>query len=257
MRSRSFSGLSVRHAALSVALLALAGCGASGATLGEALPAIGGAPAAAEVVPPEVGQCRAPDSSEIFDLSNDSPLADCTAKHTTITYYVGDFESRPPEREEAEKTCAAKLPEATGLEGMDNEITTIEPVWFRPTARQYALGARWLRCDLAAIGLEEQAAELPSGGLPLFADGKIPDAFALCRSKGGENVTCDAPHTHRAGARFEGSGEKVPTEKTVQRWADKKCNPVMKTDDYLITWPSKGAWDFGRRDVTCWFKTRS
>ena len=89
----------------------------------------------------------------------------------------------PPFEDAIKKTCADGFAEALGLTRQQANLTIFAWAWYEPSPRDYALGARSYRCDLAATNTDGgEPVPLPAGELPLLEGEEVPDAYALCRT---------------------------------------------------------------------------
>ncbi len=173
-----------RHVVPAVLLIgALAGCGGQTTTLGDAIPAVGGAPEPKPIVTPKVGDCRMLDGTQMYSRSDTTPATDCSEQHNAITYAAADVTDEPPFEDAIKKTCADGFAEALGLTTEQANLTIFAWAWYEPSPRDYALGARSYRCDLTATNTDGgEPVPLPAGDLPLLEGEEVPDAYALCRT---------------------------------------------------------------------------
>jgi hypothetical protein len=244
-----------RHLVLALLLIgALAGCGGQTTTLGDAIPAVGGAPVPKPVVIPKVGDCRTLDSLKMYSASDNTPATDCSEPHNAITYAAATLTDEPPFEDAIKKTCADGFADALGLTQELANLTIFAWAWYEPSPREYALGARSYRCDITATNTDAgEPVPLPAGDLPLIQGNEVPNAYALCRTSKKTNVPCTAPHAWRGTGSFEATDNQYPSDATVKKWAADKCPDLVTTETYLFSWPGPGSWaDDDDRTIFCW-----
>ncbi len=244
-----------RYAVLAVLLIGvLAGCGGQTTTLGEAIPAVGGAPEPKPLVTPEVGDCRMLDGAEMYAPSDTTPAIDCSEQHNALTYAAANVADEPPFEDAIEKTCQDGFADALGLTQQQANLTIFAWASYEPSPRDYALGARSYRCDLVATNTDAgEPVPLPAGEVPLLEGKDVPEAYSLCRTSKKENVPCTEPHAWRGTGTFEATGQEYPSDATVKKWAADKCPDRVTSETYLFSWPGPETWaDFGDRTIFCW-----
>jgi hypothetical protein len=245
-----------------IALLALGACTSGGAE-----------PDQVSLTPPERGACRLLTPADIQATSNDSPVVDCTEKHTAETFAVGEFPDDvagediddPALGAYVFDTCEKKF--AKFLGGNESLVmrATVTWAWFRPTEEAWDKGARWWRCDV--VGGGEESTELVT--LPKTAKGillGIPDdRWTVCVNgrtvTDSEKIPCSRPHTWRAVTTIKvgDPGDDYPGDRVVEVRTRDYCSdsvgawlnyPVKY--DYGFTWFHEAEWKAGNRRSICW-----
>ena len=219
-----------RHVVTAVLLIgALAGCGGQTTTLGDAIPAVGGAPAPKPIVTPKVGDCRMLDGTQMYSRSDTTPATDCSEQHNAITYAAAAVTDEPPFEDAIKKTCADGFAEALGLTTEQANLTIFAWAWYEPSPREYALGARSYRCDLTATNTDGgEPVPLPAGDLPLMEGEEVPDAYALCRTS-----KSDQRPVHRA-ARLAGHRQlRGQRRRSIRPMRRSRSGPTDKCPDLV------------------------
>jgi hypothetical protein len=239
-----------------VLLVGLSGCAGNAATLGEAIPAVGGAPRAEPVITPEVGQCRKLTDDGIHGTNDNTPASDCSATHTTLTYVVGKLDDKVKTVDDVKDVCAKGYDKALGLTQDKAVLTVFSWAYFMPTAREYALGHRDYRCDLVATNTYTGTPQaLPGSKIPLIAGGKYAESYALCNTTNDHQVSCSQAHVWKAVYGFLGP-VKWPGEAAVKRLAKAKCSKAVHTKHYSYTWVGEDWWTDDNRAIICWDQTK-
>jgi hypothetical protein len=248
-----------------IALLALGACTAGGAE-----------PDKVSLTPPERGACRQLTPADIQATSNDSPVVDCTEKHTAETFAVGEFPADvagediddPALGAYVFDTCEKKFQKFLGGNESSVMRATVTWAWFRPTEQAWDKGARWWRCDV--VGGGEESTELVT--LPKTAKGillGIPDdRWTVCVNgrtvTDSEKIPCSEPHNWRAVTTIVlgKPGDDYPGDRVVAVRTRDYCSdsvgawlnyPVKY--DYGFTWFHEAEWKAGNRRSICWART--
>lgn len=245
-------------------LVLLAGCtdDSPGTTAYVGAPATTGA--AQEPDPlagvPSLGLCYAMTRSAAAAVTNEGPDVDCSEPHTSMTYYVGQFEAGSDVSDPAVATrgCRENLAEGVGLSADEARSSVLTYIWFEPSTEQWSAGARWFRCDVIARQDNGLFKDLPQA-TPFFPDGVPDDYFRCMRERGGEGiaVTCDKAHGYRWAGSFEGQGKKLPRRANLLEQADQRCFAITGTRTWWVTWPGPDQWAGGDREMDCFKRTRS
>jgi len=257
-------------AAPALALALLAGCseGSSDADPDEVPPVSVEAPAA--------GECRRLTVEDIRRSTNDAEPVECTEPHNAETFLVDEFTGKAASAEPDDARLAAQAYRRCQREFVDflggTESLVMRSVltwaWFRPSAEQWAAGARWYRCDV--VGGGEKSAELVD--LPRTARGVLlgmpADRWMVCADghtvAGSPKIPCDQPHTWRAVTTIVlGKPEDpYPGERVVEVRTRDFCSESVGAwlnypveYDYGYTWFHEPEWRAGNRPSICWGKT--
>ncbi|MFT4084687.1 MAG: septum formation family protein [Nocardioides sp.] len=201
---------------------------------------------------PAVGDCRQTTYQAASKATSDSPVVDCSGSHTTLTYYVGQFSTGTTSVKDADMnsagyTCQQHLAQALGVSKDVAPLTAYSFVWFRPTAAQWATGARWFTCELALIE-DGDFANLPTDDTLVPDD--LTDAYRACITSDGIRTTCDQDHVFRADAVWtsQSTSSKRPSSTSLTAEGQQACG---SSSDY-VTAPSASFWKLGDRQGVCW-----
>ncbi len=176
-------------AVLVLAVVGLPGCSVTAPTG----PRVGASVAAAAV--PRVGDCwSAPDgdAAESWTWWQGAPPVDCATEHNAITLAVGQLPDDFPYEPDGDGSlplvgeklgavaAACRVP---GWEGIGlREGSRVTSLWYLPTPREWAAGARWVRCDIALVAFGPLS-PLTLEPLPPTADALVPglaEEYRLC-----------------------------------------------------------------------------
>jgi len=243
-------------------LVLLAGCSETETPADASMGAPATGTAGAETDPlagaPSVDACYRMSFVESNARTNGDSPVDCSAEHTTITYYVGTFpdDAVEPDPGTMSAQCRKRLPAAMGLTRKQLVSSIFEPVHFEPSPTQWSSGARWFRCDARAES-GDRLRPLPSGGTPVLVE-DVPDAYTRCvddRGGPGLYVTCNKPHTYRWAGYFRAKGGTTyPSRKNFEKQGQ-GCYRFTDNGAYWVTWPLEPRWSTGDRDMNCYRKT--
>jgi hypothetical protein len=244
-----------RWAATGAVLAAgLSGCAGNTATLGDAIPAVGGAPKAEPIITPAVGDCRKLSGDGIAGSNDNTPAGDCSAPHTTLTYLVGKLDDKVKTTDDVRDACSNAWSKALGLSEEKAYLTVFSLAYFMPTSREYALGHRDYRCDLVATNTYDGTPQaLPGSKIPLIAGGKYAESYALCRTSNSHNVPCTQPHAWKAAGSVVGP-EKFPGLAAVKKLTRARCPKLTSTKQYLTSYHDNAdGWaQSGGNVIMCW-----
>jgi hypothetical protein len=259
-------------AAMAAVLLLAAGC-----TAGAEKPGAGPAP----TPPPRATPAPAPQDGTCHQLTYAdavSPTAEvgtplsCRAAHTSQTYAVGRLTTEldghlvavdsPRVQRQVRRTCPARLAAFLGASTERLRLSLLRAVWFSPTVAASDEGADWFRCDVIAVGGDEQLATLTGSLKGALAGDK--DGYGMCGTaepgaKGFRRVLCREPHTWRAVRTIPLDGPAYPGEVAARAAGQKPCQEagqrVAKDAlDYRwgYEWPTAQQWTAGQTYGICW-----
>lgn len=259
-----------RVAAISVIALlagaALSGCGRS----------VGDQPSDL-TTPPADGACRDLSPADLRHSADDTPVVDCTDKHTAETFYVGRFDgptvgTTPDDSALAPLAYAACQQAFMDYLGADESIvkrSILTWAWFRPSELGWSRGARWFRCDVIGGGEQSKLFQtLPTTTKGLLAD-VADDRYMACADgptvDGAVKVPCSTKHTWRAVATvvLGGPGDPYPGDDEVAATTRQYCSdqvgawlgyPVADYE-FGFTWFHEREWQAGNRRSICWART--
>jgi hypothetical protein len=289
-RTRRLAGLVV------VCVLSLAATSCTGTGFGDAAPsapstsagatgpASGRPPSAPPSVtpspdpPPEEDVCRRVTVKELRTIVNEEPGVGCRSRHTVITFHVGRLprkavsaaRSSGDERVEnaADRVCRKRFRGYVGGDLGDLRLSMLTPTYFLPSAEQFELGARWLRCDVFAYATPDRLATLPRT-LEDAMEREAGENLGRCSPVSPSHpkfhhVICRREHRWRAVSTMNvgGENENYPGSATVQDRARNHCEAQVR--DYIGTEesfsygfevPRRKAWAGGDRKGLCWAET--
>jgi hypothetical protein len=147
----------------------------------------------------------------------------------------------------------------------DLRRSRLQVVWFAPTAREIADGARWMRCDVLALGHADDLMKLP----PIQMRGVLDRAtgaetFGLCGTaapgaRGFERVACGLPHSWAAISTIPISqAKRYPGVDQVRAAGDEACKNQVNARTaelkfaYGWEWPTPTQWKAGQHFGYCW-----
>lgn len=224
--------------------------------------------------PPRLGACYRLTVTAATSPTNDSKSVRCSSPHDAVTIHVGRLPAlgagtgtAPRDQQRLAAHCAVELRRFVGGSAEAQRLSRVEAVWFRPTDDQAALGARWYRCDLVALGSSERLLRLP-GGLHmrgLLARPNALDTFGLCGTaqpgaQGFDRVACGFKHSWVAISTIGiAGGRTYPGTDTARDAGDDTCASQVRshTGDSLkfsYGWeiPTKAQWATGQHYGFCW-----
>lgn len=228
---------------------------------------------------PEVGTCRRVSVADLRTIVNDAEGVPCGRPHTVVTFHVGrvpvaaarDALSSADEHVEAaaDRICRARFRDHVGGDRAARRLSMLSPTYFLPSAEQFRLGARWVRCDVYAYATPTRLADLPRSLENALERDRVRDRFARCSPVSPSaarfrHVACAEPHRWRAVAirRLGEANERYPGPHTVQNRARDRCEqPVrehLDTEDafsYGFEVPQRDTWSDGDRVGLCWART--
>ena len=225
---------------------------------------------------PKAGVCRNLTRADVQRPTNASPLVDCSDPHNAETYAVGMLPAAFAHVEEDDDkladwvydTCTTRLERHLGADQSLLMRSMLSWVWFGPSDRAWAKGARWYRCDLVGGGQSGAAyVDLPTVTRNLLRGKDVDDRWMVCArgaSVDGAKVACSEKHTWRAVTTIK-LGEPstpYPGDAKVKATTREYCADSVKawmgypaSYDYGYTWFGEDEWDAGNRRSVCWAKT--
>ena len=271
-------------ASLVLAVLALSGCAAGNAA---DQPTSGGSPDAstsasssttegAATVPkaPRAGACYRLDVRDAVKSASTAEPVPCSKPHTTRTIHVGrlgaegkvapDFQNASV-RDRLTATCNREAHAFLGGDLTDRRLSRLQVVWFAPTQQELSEGARWMRCDVLALGRADSLMPLPRLKMQGVLDRPAgADTFGLCGTaspgtRGFERVACGLRHSWAAISTIPISDAKrYPGVAKVRAAGDQACSDQVnaRTSElkfaYGWEWPTLAQWKAGQRFGYCW-----
>ena len=229
--------------------------------------------------PPQGDTCRQLSVEALRTIVNDDPAVPCRRRHTVITYHVGELPAAvaenalstgdAPVEDAADQLCTREFRDYVGGSRTQRRLSMLTPTYFLPSDEQFALGARWARCDVYAYATPAELSALPRDLGGALERERSRNNFARCSpvSPSAErfrHVACTQPHQWRAVATetVGGPNERYPGASTVQDRALARCeDPVRRYLDtdasfsYGFEVPRRDAWAEGDRVALCWAQT--
>lgn len=269
--------------AVAVLLLATACSGGSGSSPDPA-PAESStsAPSPSATPPPRAAEVTAPEEGACYDLGYDDALAPtsnarpgaCGREHTAQTFATGRLETvvdghllavdAARVRAQPEQECQERLGGFLGGREEARRLSMLRTVWFTPTVAQSDRGAEWFRCDVIAVGADEELADLGPDLEGTLATAGGASRYGMCGTAAPdddafERVVCSREHTWRAisvvdlpdgdypGAAAAREAGQVPCEDAGR---DAAADPAEFEWGY--EWPDAEQWAAGQTYGRCW-----
>lgn len=260
------------------ALLLLAGCTGDGAEEPADAPPPSPTPTAlptAEAVPgPPARACYRLAYDEALAPTNERTPVDCGQEHTSQTYAVGELDAlvgghllavdSQRVRTQVATACPAALRGFVGGSEADQRLSMLRAVWFTPTVEESDAGASWYRCDVIAVGGDEQLAPVTGrlGGALATPAGR--ERWGMCGTaapdaRGFTRVVCSAEHSWRAVAVVDLPAGDYPGVDVVRDRGQQPCEDagLDAADDPLdyqwgYEWPTAKQWAEGQTFGRCW-----
>jgi hypothetical protein len=232
------------------------------ALLGGAPIALAGTQATAETAPatPTVGECRQLTPQQIQAPSDTTAAIPCSQRHDVRVIAVptlrsgvrwSDVATTRQRYAMAVSLCYSSYRKALGQVDRVRDRTAYALVYFEPTKRQRATGARWLRCDLA-LQHGTGYATLPTDQQPALSDATPSDTVARClhQVKGSFlTTTCQADHQYRATGTFV-LRKRFPGRTALLHAGRSQCPTRVSTDtDFRFTWSPEPVWNLAHDHV--------
>lgn len=208
---------------------------------------------------PAVGECRDYGPDQFLSPHEESTPVDCGSDHTGLVVAVAVVPdeyalSATPDAElgaYASKTCRSAWRRTIGASHVQSHQIVYRGAWYVPTEAQLAQGARWLRCDVVALGGKDRLGTLPRA--TPFVDGAIDRGDRICMDRKSYYVSCAQPHAWISRGVITAPKGRY-SEKAQDAFAGKRCLSTLKrSSDRRYRWVkvSKAAWKAGERHIVC------
>jgi len=207
---------------------------------------------------PKVGECHLRTLKEASGAASARGEVPCTERHTLMTIAVKrltgkvNWEDQSALYRKIEKKCWNALANHLGGSDLVRAQTAYTWFWFRPSNRQRAHGAKWLRCDIALYG-QNRLMPLPTE--VALTSAELPDRIRQCLTPEGTLTVCARPHAFRSVGAFRITGG-YPSADRARSLALRKCDRFVSTRGSAWTFPSRGEWAAGYRSMVCYDVTR-
>lgn len=229
---------------------------------------------------PQIGDCYNYSEKEAAQRITSAPKVDCATKHRGETFFVGTVAANfPPPRRVNVKAATRETLRNCTPERMNSYlgITDKMPTRFQITAHfpnqtDWAVGARWVRCDLtlrSGTGTEtwsgtapQRVAETPRANFnfctPSVGFLAWPDPLRTKAQR------CTKPKKQWilvAEKSLGTAATRYPGPNTMNRRAAAKCKPLRNTypgglpvarRGWFYVYPTAAGWARGQRDALCW-----
>jgi hypothetical protein len=231
---------------------------------------------AVPTTPPATGVCRMLTASEVSAASNASATVACSEPHDAETFAVGALPHRFADASYDDATldtwaygkCATAFSAYLGTDDSTAMRSLLTWIWFRPSAEQWAAGARWYRCDvLGGSASQHDYVDLPTTTKGLL-QGRGDDHWMACAKgrsvTGGTKVPCSMTHDWRAATTIKlgETNEKYPGDAATKAKTKSYCAESIdawlgypSSYDYGYTWFGEQEWQAGNRRSVCWART--
>ena len=266
--------------------LALSGCsGGEEAATGTPTPTTSESPSASAASPvtlPRAREPRGPQEGSCYALTYEEAVAPtigrrptaCDKPHTALTFSTGrlstvvDGHLLAVDADRVRAQPAAQCPEAlsgfVGGDRRDLRLSMLRTVWFTPTVAQSDAGAEWYRCDVIAVGAEDELADLGPDLQGVLGRDEGAQSYGMCGTAAPDDadfrrVVCSRDHTWRAIEVVDlGTGD-YPGADAARAAGQTPCEDAGRdvADDALdfewgYEWPSAEQWGAGQTFGRCW-----
>lgn len=282
---RSWHARSLVAAVLLVGTAACSGATedpSAGSASGSASPSASASSASpSPTPPPRAEEAPLPETGACYDLSYDAALAPtsraasqaCDQVHTAQTFAVGRLRTvvdghllavdSDRVRAQPEQQCQGRLGGYLGGDTADLRLSMLRTVWFTPTVAQSDRGADWYRCDVIAVGADEELAELGTG-LQGVLGGEGAARYGMCGTAAPdaedfERVICAREHSWRAISVVDLADGDYPGEAAAREAGQAPCEDAgadVAADpldfEWGYEWPSAEQWQGGQTYGRCW-----
>lgn len=227
---------------------------------------------------PKVGDCYRLDMRTATRPTSDNQPVPCADEHTAVTVFVGRIDpivdghllavDAKEIQDQIASTCPQKVPGWVGGSDDDQKLSRFTAIWFSPTLAESDAGADWFRCDVVAVGAQDELAKLPGTVQGALDNGSALDHFGTCGNsapseKGFAQVICARPHSWRAvtviqippGAKYLGPNMQQAGDDACKLEAQQRATDPL-VYKWSFEWPTKDEWDAGRRYGLCWVPTQ-
>lgn len=223
---------------------------------------------------PRVGDCYRIDLKAATRPTSDAKPLSCKKEHTAVTIFVGTIDpivdghllavDAKEIQDQIASTCPTKVPSWIGGSADDQKLSRFSAIWFSPTLAESDAGADWFRCDVVAVGAQNQLAKLPGAEKGALDADSALDTLGTCGNsapseQGFEQVICARPHSWRAVTVIPIPQDAEYLGPNMQAAGDDSCKleAQQRATDPLVykwsfEWPTRTEWDSGRRYGLCW-----
>ncbi len=184
----------------------------------------------------------------------------CSARHTSMTFTVGDL---GPSLDLAQ-ACTKRFAAFVGGTPQSRQLSMLRPVWFTPTEEEAGAGADWFRCDVVALAGADRLAPLTGRLAGVLGRERQRATYAMCGTAapgapGFERVICSRPHSWRAVSTVPFTAKRYPGVARVRSAGDEPCRAAGDAAaggaldyEWGYEWPTARQWTGGQRYGICW-----
>lgn len=236
---------------------------------------------------PSVGDCwQEPDygSAASWSWWKGGHAVDCGGEHNSITIAVGDvardFVYEPSdggvELSSEQYGAVSAICRSSDWQGIGlREGSRVTSFSYLPTPKQWAAGARWVRCDVALVALGPLS-PMTLEALPAKAEElrpKISGEYRLCLDTphpasvygpwydpdGNVAVPCDNEAQWEFGLRVQLPDGPFPGEEGARSAAQAECQELVDSRvpdrwNASVLYPNEETWLEGSRSARCWLR---
>ncbi|VXB29485.1 septum formation family protein [Nocardioides sp. AX2bis] len=240
------------------------------------------APSPSATPPPRADEVPSPEEGACYDLSYADALAPtistragaCDREHTAQTFATGRLDTvvdghllavdSALVRAQPEQECQGRLGDFLGGTEEARRLSMLRTVWFTPTVAQSDRGAEWFRCDVIAVGADEELADLGPGLEGTLATDEGSDRYGMCGTAAPdddafERVVCAREHSWRAISVVELPDGDYPGESAAREAGQVPCEDAgqaVAADpaefEWGYEWPDAEQWAAGQTYGRCW-----
>lgn len=263
----------LKRIAVAAVVLGVSACGSTAAKSPATSTHPSGAPRTISTEP-TTGACRNLSFSAAESNSDATPVVPCTGIHTAVTVAVGSLidkqhptitnVSSPAIQQRLISTCKQDVMKYVGGSNQTYALSLVQAIWFLPTAKQFAAGAHWYRCDLVVLAGQSRLAPLPAKARGLLARPHALNRWGTCSNASPSSPKfrlqlCGAKHRWRAVAMMPVPRKSIYLSKAVGAEALKNCGKIAANNStgklkytWTFEWPNKQHWQAGQRYGLCW-----
>jgi hypothetical protein len=208
---------------------------------------------------PRVGSCHTYSHRAYFAMTETSRATSCGKPHDARVIAVAHMVKGTTYQNltaknwrVVERTCYPALWRALGG-SMDKRLRSAYGLaWYAPTKRQFAAGARWLRCDVVLPGRSTML-KLPRTTKPFLDGAALTRRTRSCIDPTSSSgyYSCSTPYMMAATSTHQVPGKKFPGDAKLIRMANRRC-PGLSNGTGWTSRPDQILWHLGDHRIVCY-----